>query len=86
MIIPVTSNIIIKGLPVLDADWNEMDASIQTYRKGEVISFWDKVEIPLREWDVVYLNKANFFLILADNVYLVHSSAIFAIERPDEEL
>ena len=83
MIIPVSTNIVIKGLPILDADGNEMDTSITTYRKGEIIAVWEAVELPIKPGDIVFLNKANFFLILADNKYLCHSSAVFAIERED---
>lgn len=81
MIIPVSTNIVIKGLPILDADGNEMDTSITTYRKGEILAIWETVELPIKVGDIVYLNKANFFLILADNEYLCHSSAVFAVER-----
>lgn len=84
MIIPVSTNIVIKGLPILDADGNEMDQAIRTYRKGEIIAVWNEVTLPIQVGDIVLMNKSNFFLILGDNEFLVHSSAIFAIEKETE--
>ena len=83
MIIPVSTNIIIKGLPLMDAEWEVMDESLRTYRRGEIIAVWNEVTIPIQVGDVVLLNKSNFFLILADNEFLVHSSAVFAIEKAE---
>lgn len=80
---PVAGNIIIKRLPILDADWWEMDDSIVTYRKWEVIALWDKVEIPIKVGDIVLMNRGNFFLILNDEESLIHFSAVFGIESAE---
>lgn len=81
-VIPVLGNILIKSLPLLDADGEEMDASIQTHRKGEITAIGEAVEIPVKVWDIVLLNRANFFLPIGEEI-LVHSSAIFAIEEQE---
>jgi hypothetical protein len=79
-VIPVAGNIIIKRLPVLDADGWEMDDAISTYRRWEIAALWDKVEIPVKVGDIVMMNRGNFFLILDDEKSLCHYSAIFGIE------
>lgn len=83
MLIPVAGNILIKALPVLDAEGNEVDILAQGYRRWEIVAMGEKVEIPVQIGDIVLLNKANRFLPL-DEVVLVHFSAIFAIEKRNE--
>lgn len=38
MIIPVQSNVLIKALPVLDSDGDEVDILAQTHRRGEILA------------------------------------------------
>jgi len=82
MIIPVQSNVLIKALPVLDSDGDEVDILAQTHRRGEILAIWSACDIPLQIGDIVLMNKSNYFLPLGEEV-LVHSSAIFAIEKND---